>query len=111
METDFNPQESEFQETDNQLNPEEGQLDGTGSWDGEETADQDHLEDHEEPDNGNSYDTEEESDLTVDSSEEDIDDDNGNISDDDEDYESDDEKNTLNGNSNRVLSFEDYFRN
>ena len=39
METEFNPQESEFQETDNQLNNDEGQLDGAGSWDSEESFD------------------------------------------------------------------------
>lgn len=116
METDFNPQESEFQETDNQLNQEEGQSDGTGSWD-EETIDQDPLEDQEEPDTEGSSDAGEEgSNWSDDSSGEEDEDDPENISGDDEDedddnFETDDEKNTLDGNSNRVLSFEDYFRN
>jgi hypothetical protein len=112
METDFNPQESEFQETDNQLNQEEGQLDGTGSWDDEETnhdplEDHEEAEDHNDDSDANGGDEEGSEDPTGEEDE----DDPINTDETDSDDESEEQKNTPDGNSHRVLSFEDYFRN
>lgn len=111
METEFNPQESESQETENRLNQEEGQLDGAGSWDNEESFDvTDPLEDNEEAevtsDDDSDYTPNDEE--SYDSSEEDPD---FTSDDDSEEDDSEDQKNTPSVDSNRVLSFEDFFRN
>jgi hypothetical protein len=107
MDTEFNSQESEFQETDNQLGNEEGQADGNGSWDEEISTDVDQLEDKEEAEGQSSED--------IESSEVDLEDeDDGDQSDTQEDTDEDEsnlQKNTPDERSNRVLSFEDYFKN
>jgi hypothetical protein len=106
METEFNTQESEFQETSNHLGNEESQLDGGGSWDEEVLIDVDQLEDNEEADDHNPNDTE----VSTDDAESNNYD-KTEIQDGDDNDESDLQKNTPDENSNRVLSFEDYFKN
>ena len=103
MEAEFNSQESEFQETDNQLGNEEGQIDGSGSWDNETPEEVDQLEDKEESDSDGSEDTGYSEEGQENTDHED--------STEDSDDEQDVQKNTPGENSHRILSFEDYFKN